>query len=256
MEPRAANPLTTAAGRNESLHRAFTLLQLLSKNQDGASVAALAASSGLPRSTVSRMLASLFDVGAVARPGPDRLWVLGPAISQLSGAIQSDVSLQVVGRSVLENLSTQLKETCMMAVPIAETMATVTEEVHGTHLLGIAGSWKSQSVSSLESGFVRILVAELPEARATKIIRTQFEGTEEAESELLESIRQIRSQDYSVVVDTLEPGLAGLGIPVRREGKLVAMLATYLPTTRFTEAFEQEALLALREGAAIVANRS
>lgn len=255
MELTEANPLTTAAGRNESLQRAFMLLQLLSKNESGASVASLAADSGLPRSTVSRLLASLFDVGAVARPGSDRLWVLGPAISQLSGSVQNNVALQAVGLAVLENISAQLGETCMMAVPVAETMATVTEEVKGTHLLGISGTWKEQTVSSFDSGFVRMLLAELPENKALKVIEKQYEGSPSELSELAQSIKEIRSRDYSVVVDTLEPGLAGVGVPVRRSGRLIAMLATYLPTTRFTDEFREKALLALQQSAQTLANR-
>ncbi|MFJ2618004.1 IclR family transcriptional regulator [Glutamicibacter sp. NPDC087344] len=255
MELTEANPLTAAAGRNESLHRAFQILRLLSKNDSGASVAALSAESGLPRTTVSRLLASLFDVGAVARPGTDRLWVLGPAISELSGSVQHDVALQIVGLSVLESFTAEFDETCMMAVPVAESMATVTEEVKGTHLLGISGTWKGQTVSSLDSGFVRMLLAELPSQKTKTILDKQFDGSAQELRELTESIDGIRLNDYSVVVDTLEAGLSGIGVPVRKSGRLVAMLATYLPTSRFTEDFRIGALSALRQGAETIASR-
>lgn len=255
MELTEANPLTAAAGRNESLHRAFALLQLLSRSEGGASVASLSSDSGLPRSTVSRLLASLFDVGAVARPGAERLWVLGPAISQLSGSVQPDVALQAVGSKVLDEMSAELGETCMMAVPVAETMATVTEEVKGSHLLGISGTWKDQTVSSFDSGFVRMLLAELPEDKSLKVIERQYEGSPAELFDLIESVNAIRSSGYSVVVDTLEPGLSGVGVPVHGSGRLIAMLATYLPTSRFTPTFKEKAIAKLLHGAESIANR-
>ncbi len=255
MERTEANPLTVAAGRNESLHRAFTLLQLLSKNDGGASVASLSTDSGLPRSTVSRLLASLFDVGAVARPGAERLWVLGPAISQLSGSVQHDVALQMVGSRVLDDISAELGETCMMAVPVAQTMATVTEEVKGSHLLGISGTWKNQTVSSFDSGFVRMLLAELPEDKSLTVIENQYEGSPAKLLDLIDSVKAIRANGYSVVVDILEPGLSGVGVPVHRSGKLIAMLATYLPTSRFTALFKEKAISKLLYGAESIANR-
>lgn len=76
------------ARRNESIRRAFRVLECLAR-LPGASVAAVARETGLPRATVTRVLGTLADLGAVRRDrggwdaraeqeaADPRLWVPG-----------------------------------------------------------------------------------------------------------------------------------------------------------------------------------
>lgn len=67
--------LLSGAGRNQSLKRAFGLLEWLATRPSGASVAVLSRELGLARATVTRLLGSLADAGAVTRDG--RAWTIG-----------------------------------------------------------------------------------------------------------------------------------------------------------------------------------
>lgn len=241
-------------GRNESLQRAFDLLELLAHKPDGASVATISLESGLPRSTVSRLLASLFDAGAVARPGADRRWVLGPTIMRLTNAVAPLVALQGRSRQVLEFITEQVGETSMLAVPTGPATARVTDEVQGPKLVGVRYPWAGQTIDSPASGFVRQLLAELPDAEARRYIdkmtfSQHTEKTTVTKDGLLRAVEKIRQQQHSSVIDELEDGLSGVGVPVRQDGQLVAMLAVYLPTVRLTPELYDVALEALRAGA-------
>ncbi len=250
----SASPLP-GAGRNESLVRAFEILHAIAKYPDGASVAELAVDTALPRSTVTRMLASLFDIGAVVRPGSARKWVIGPAITNLASSASPLVRLQEQGALVLQQVTEELGETSMLAVPTGRATAWVVEEARSARILGVIDSWVGRTVSSSASGFVRMLLAELAPAESGKLqeqlIRAEFDRTETVHrlAGLQAAIEAIRKCDFSVVIDELEEGLAGVGYPVRVQGKLVAMLAVYMPSARFNPAIEAQIITSLRSAA-------
>lgn len=250
-----SNPLLPGTGRNESLRRAFDVLELLARHPNGASVAELCHDSDLPRSTVSRLLASLFDAGAVSRPRQDRKWVLGPTIMRLTNAVAPLSGLQERSGAILEQITSETGETSMLAVPTGPATARVIEEVRGPKLVGVLGPWAGETISSAASGFVRLLLAELSPSESDSIIArmdltAHTPKTVAARSQLQAVIDEVRKCRYSVVVDELEEGLAGLGVPVYREGELMAMLAVYLPTHRFTPQLQEQALNSLQRGAA------
>jgi DNA-binding IclR family transcriptional regulator len=250
-----SNPLLPGTGRNESLRRAFDVLELLARHPHGASVAELCHDADLPRSTVSRLLASLFDAGAVSRPGQDRKWILGPTIMRLTNAVAPLSGLQERSGAILEQITAETGETSMLAVPTGPATARVIEEVRGPKLVGVHSPWTGETISSVASGFVRLLLAELPPAESERVIgRMELVSlTPKTISELGQLkavIEDVRQRRYSVVVDELEEGLAGLGVPAIKDGQLIAMLAVYLPTHRFTPQLQKQALASLQRGAA------
>jgi IclR family pca regulon transcriptional regulator len=66
---------------------------------------------------------------------------------------------------------------------------------------------------------------------------------------LLAELVRIAQADYAEVVDEFEHGLAGLAVPLRRQGRIVGLLAVYLPTARLDAAMRERALNGLRAAA-------
>lgn len=250
----AATGLLPGTSRNESLQRAFDLLEILAQHPRGASVATLCQESNLPRSTVSRLMASLFDAGAVARPGTDRKWVLGPTITRLTNAVAPWSALQNRSREVLEEATQVLGETTMIAIPTGPVTARVLDEVQGPKLVGVRNPWIGKSIDSPASGFVRQLLADLPEETSDRFIENMefvqhTPKTRVGPPQLREAVAEIRTQQYNAVIDELEDGLSGLGVPVRQDRRLVAIIATYMPTVRFTPQVQAQAIDVLRSAA-------
>lgn len=253
-ELHTSNPLLPGTVRNESLQRAFDLLEVLAQLPEGASIAQLSSAVDLPRSTVARLLASLFDAGVVARPGMDRHWVLGPTIMRLTRAVAPAYDLRERSTRIMQSITEELEETSMLAVPTGSTTARVINEVKGPKLVGVATLWEGHTISSAASGFVRQLLAELPPQQSDQAIdRIKLEKhtsqTITDRRTFRTAIERIRNVGYTTVIDELEEGLAGVGVPVRHDGQITAMLAIYLPTVRFTDVFRQRALFALKAGA-------
>jgi DNA-binding IclR family transcriptional regulator len=216
-------------------------------------VATLTREADLPRATVTRLLASLADVGAVARSRHGRTWAIGPTIFRLSSAVTSLTTLRDRARPVIEELVASLQETVLLALPSGPASAHVIEELPGPRIVSARG-WIDSSLTSPASGFVRQLLAELPEPELPRVVASLeltalTPKTITTATELLDAIAQIRRDDFNVVIDEYEDGLAGLGVPVRRGDELVAMLSVYMPTSRFDEGMRSRALSLLRTAA-------
>lgn len=239
------DPFLSGTGRNASLSRAFDVLEVIASNPGGASVADLTKATGLPRSTVSRVLASLFDVGAAARPGGERNWVVGPTIARLSQAAHGTSSLAERARPVLFDLTSTFREASMLAVPVGTTSARVLAQVPCPRIVGAMPTWSEPALTSPASGTVRLLLAEFDPTQLRSVIEQMVRepftpATKTSVEELVRAVEEVRALGYSTVVDEVEQGLAGVGVSVRDpSGEVIGMLSVYLPTARLSEAMGQ-----------------
>ena len=238
--------LLRGAGRNQSLARAFQVLDFLAAQPDGASVADVARATGLPRATVTRLLGSLADEDAARRVAG--AWRLGPRITQLAGGLAPPLPARA--QPLLEELAATLGETAMLGVPEGAGGARVVAEAVGPRMVGV-GSWLGRTLTDPASGFVRLRLAALePAARRKAVAGLRFvahtESTIRAARPLLAALDEIAHAGHAEVVDEFEQGLSGIAVPLP-EGD--AMLAVYLPTARLDDAMRARALGALRRAA-------
>jgi DNA-binding IclR family transcriptional regulator len=129
----------------------------------------------------------------------------------------------------------------------------VIEEIHGPRMVAARG-WLGSTLTSPASGFVRQMLAELPEAELAPVIRAlpltaHTPRTIRSPEQLLAEITKIRRDGHHVIIDEYEEGLAGVGVPVKPDGVLVAMLAVGVPTVRFDETLRNRALTELHNAA-------
>lgn len=227
------------AGRNESLTKAFAVLGSIGAGQGaGVSTGAIVASTGLPRSTALRILGSLLELGAVNRL-PDKSWTVGPTIGVLAGQVSPILRLRALIEHELHALSAAIEEMSLLAIPVGDTAARVLYEVEGPRVVGVRSRWADRVSDYSASGFVRTLLSELPPETARARLnrmehpkRTPYTKTSIAD--LMEAVEKIRHDGHSAVINELEDGIAGVGVSVHDDGKLVAMLAVYLPSIRLT----------------------
>jgi IclR family acetate operon transcriptional repressor len=231
--------------RNESIRRAFRVLEGLSRHP-GASVARVARETGLPRATVTRVLATLADVGAARRDAGG--WTVGPTIAALARGI--DPPLAERAGPHLTALAAELGETVMLAVPEGAVGARVVAEAAGPRMVGV-GSWLGRTLTDPASGFVRMRLAALDRpARERAVAELQLPAhtrlTIRSRRALLSELDRIAQADHAEVIDEFEQGLAGIAVPLRQRDRIVGLLAVYLPTARLDAAMRERALEALR----------
>src|SRR5437764_857062 len=98
--------------RTKSLGRAVDLLHAVAARPGGSSGVELARATGLPRSTVTRTLRTLADLGLVEQPGA---WVLGYELVRLARAADPYRALVEAARGVLARLRDEIGESALLA---------------------------------------------------------------------------------------------------------------------------------------------
>jgi len=225
------------------------VLDCLAAHPAGVSVADVARATGLPRTTVTRLLGSLSDEDATRLC--EGRWRLGPRVALLARELAP--ALEQRAQPVLDAIAAELGETVMLAVPAGTSGARVAAEAAGPRMVGV-GSWLGRTLEDPASGFVRLRLAALaPAARRRELAGLRFNphttSTIRAARPLLAALEEIARAGHAEVVDEFEQGLAGLAVPLEVDGRLAAMLAVYLPTARLDDAMRTRALASLRRAA-------
>ena len=88
----------------QSLERAFRLIELLSHNPDGMPLMELSCTSGLHKSTVHRLLASLSQLGYVKKDESSGRYRLTLKLFELSGRVVDSIDVLGLAKAPLEQL--------------------------------------------------------------------------------------------------------------------------------------------------------
>ena len=94
----------------QTIERAFAALRAVRASQGSAGVSEVARTTGLPKSTVSRLLTALEQVGAVDRFDPTSGYVIGRGLMALASEGPAIGSLRDVARPHLRELTERLGE--------------------------------------------------------------------------------------------------------------------------------------------------
>ena len=109
--------------------RAFAVLQVVSASPQSAGLAQIAQATRLPKSSVSRLLATLEHLEMVEQVGRRGRYRIGPGIEVLAGRGTSPQVLKQLGRPHLENLVSLLGEDAALTVPEGKNMVYVSQVV-------------------------------------------------------------------------------------------------------------------------------
>ena len=104
----------------QTIERAFAVLRALAEQTESAGVSEVARRADLPKSTTSRILASLEDLGMVERRG-DR-YAIGAGLATLTHDASPVASLRDIARPYMVALSEVVAESVALAVPDGDEM--------------------------------------------------------------------------------------------------------------------------------------
>jgi DNA-binding IclR family transcriptional regulator len=216
----------------QAIDRAADLLVSVVESPHALGVSELAARSGLPKSTTSRLLGALERRGLVQRAG-DRRVVPGPVLLRFAHRDTSESLVELAGPA-LKALSELSGETINLGVPTplgVEHLA----QIDSRHFVG-GTNWVGRRVpyeTSANGKVLRAFSAQRP-----------VEG------------QPVRAQGYATTVDELERGLSALAAPVfGPESVAVAALSISGPSIRLTRERIAELAPALIEQARLVSER-
>jgi DNA-binding IclR family transcriptional regulator len=193
--------LNTSVSGVGVLDKSVAILEALARGP--ASLAGLAAATGLPRPTAHRLARALGVHGLVARDAAGR-FVLGPRLMTLAAAAAPASELATLARPALEGLRARTGESVQLYVPAGDRRICVAslESPHGLRTIVAVG-------------------AALPMDRgsAGKVLRDEDAA---------------RRKGFAESVEERERGVASVSAPVRVGGRVVAAVSVSGPIERTT----------------------
>lgn len=218
----------------QSIERAFSLLRALSLGPDG--VTALADRVGLAKSTVSRLLSTLEQQGAVIQREPGGHYELGPLLDELSPAGRTGPHLMRMARPFLNELVFVTNERAGLAVREGREVlyldhVSAVNEVEVRDWTGLR-----MPLHTIASGLVLLAHADAAELSAyfTQPLEQVTDQTVIDPTLLTERVAEARGLGYVWTSGEAVEGISSVAAPVRGSNGLVqAAIHVHGPSYRF-----------------------
>jgi DNA-binding IclR family transcriptional regulator len=183
-----------------SVRKAFQILQLLARSEEGMGISDLAQELDLSKSTVHGITAAMEEVGAVIRNPLNKRYTLGYTVVELGKKGLSRIPLREVARTYLENLAQECGESVFLGIlkdhhifilDVAESNRELKiTSPSGTKIPLTAGAPGKLFLAGMEEKNTRQYLAERPLVKYTDntIIDTEA---------YLKELEKVRGQGYA-----------------------------------------------------------
>jgi len=224
----------TSPSGTQAVDRAARLLTEVVHSPGSVTFTELAATTGLAKSTTSRLLLALERNGLVQRDDHGRFRP-GEVFVRFAWRGGAEAGLTELAQPFLERLGGQTGETINLGVErdgVIEQIA----QVDSVYVIGV-GNWLGRPVPLHCTALGKVLLAYGAAALPAGRLERPTERTITGRAELQADLAAVRAQGYAITDSELEPGLVAVAAPVRRDGgAVVAALSVSGPATRLTPA--------------------
>ncbi|ROR32406.1 IclR family transcriptional regulator [Inmirania thermothiophila] len=232
------------------LERTNALLDALARHAEPTALKVLAAETGLPPSTASRILACLAAFGLVQRDGRGH-YALGVKLLQLASRVHARLDLRREARPVMEALRDELGETVNLTVRegdeviyierVTSRRAVRVEQVIGTraplHVTAVGKVFLAEEDEAAVAGYVeRTGLRPFTPRTITDPVQLALE------------LAEVRRRGYATDREEAEAGVGCIAVPVRDSlGVVVAALSVSAPVERLRPEWSGRVIAAGRE---------
>jgi DNA-binding IclR family transcriptional regulator len=220
----------------QSLKRAFDVLRVVSLHTNGVGLSDVARATDLPKSTVSRLLATLTAIGAVERSEEAEGYRIGDEIVTLASHVAYPRNLIAIARPYLQQLSQASGETISFGIPDGDMARTIDQIDNHSELQ--MRSWIGKRLPLYCTSDGKLYLADWDEQALTEYLRKPLHAYTPntiTDPQILRSeLAQIRSQGFAWNNQERDPDLMSVAAPVRDEaGRIVAAVCLFGPFFRF-----------------------
>jgi DNA-binding IclR family transcriptional regulator len=218
----------------QSVERAFAIVGCLAGGPAG--VSEIAERVDLPKSTVSRLLVTLVELGVVEQSGPGGGYRLGNYLHALAGSSQPARRLIDIAHPHLAELVSATGEAAGLSI-LDDDEALYLDQVSSPGEIQVR-DWTGERIKAhLVSSGLLLLAESDPhviDRYLARPLERQTARTMTDPTALRLRLREIRSTGVAWVVDELVDGLSSVAAPVRNsQGKAIAALHVHGPSFRF-----------------------
>ena len=222
----------------QSLLRAMELLELLKEANHKYSIAELSESTGLPPSTIHRILQTFCEKKYVIRDEHAHTYQLGPALISLGRAAADNVRIQDAALPILKNLSYCTREDSYLIIQVGDK-GLVLDKTDGPNHLKVVEEFGYEM--DLHCGAIRkALLAFQSNEYIRRYLDTRLNRPEafpKADpAELAEELRTIREKGIAVSHGEYVPDAVGIGAPIYGiDGRISASVGIIAPYSRIED---------------------
>lgn len=218
-----------------ALANGFHVLELLSRAQGARGVTELADSTGLHKSTVSRIMSTLESFNLVEQDPETQRFSLGVGIVTLAGPLLADMDARKAARPILRDITEATGESSALVVWTGSD-SVVVEHVSSPKLVKHITPVGTR-IYRTHSASTQVLLAEQQES----IVRRFFDGTDGDTAEALLRLEKVRDRGYAVNDGETSPEEWSVSAPIRDyDGRCVAALLLSVPHSRVTNAMRDD----------------
>lgn len=252
MSTRTSSTPDHRQGAAASLLNGLAVLEAFSISTPTLGVTDVASRVGLHKSTVSRILSGLAEVGYVERQPESGRYRLGLSVIALSAPLLAELDVRRAALPYLQLLQEETSETAAVSVWNGSE-AVVVEQVPSPHQVKHSASIGTR-YTSLASSSVRVFLAELGPGPARQVVdarRITIPDDTGWTSSIEQELAEVRRRGYAVNDGRTTLEEFGLSAPVRDfRGYAVGCLTLSAPRSRVHREHDTTSLAASVQSAA------
>jgi DNA-binding IclR family transcriptional regulator len=220
-----------------AIDRAGRLLVRVVESSEPETVTQLAATTGLPKSTASRLVGALERQGLVQRDAERGSVRPGPVLLRFARRSALNADLVELCGAALDRLAQATGETVNLAVPTTRGVEQLAQR-DSRHFLG-STNWVGRIVpyhaSAVGKVFLAYGAAQPPDRLEPLTPRTIV-----SRDELGRVLEETLASGYATAFDELEPGLWAVAAPIHAETGVIAGLSVSGPSVRLQDGLSEK----------------
>jgi DNA-binding IclR family transcriptional regulator len=201
----------------QSVDRALALLRLLSSVESDLTLNDFVRETGLHKSTVHRLLASLQEAGLVQRDASTARYRLGLELIALGGHVLGRIEVLRIADPHARRLADLTQETVNIGIRHKNDILNI-EQIPGPNLVR-SFDWIGKRSPLHVGAAAKALLAYLNDDEIHTYLRdVKASDSSFDDAALTEEIEQIRASGFAVNRGQLDPSVTALGAPIFRSG--------------------------------------
>ncbi len=223
-------------GGTQAIDRAAAVVRLVVEADEVQTFTELLDETGLPKSTLSRLLSALERQHLLERTDEGG-FVAGALFALYAARHDPWAEVARLAQPVLEAVAAETRETVNLGVPSGRTVVQIAQ-VNSSFLLG-ARDWLGADVPPHCSALGKVLHA-FDALELDDKLEAVTPASLTSMAALLRDAERTRRRGYAVTVDELEIGLTAVAVPVHGvDGEVVVALGISGPTSRLEDQVDQ-----------------
>ena len=219
----------------QSVERAFAVLRCIGVNGRATPLGTIAEETGLPKSTVSRLLGTMVGIGAVERVG-DGQYSIGSELRAIVLPAVGQADLISIAATYLRALVEEVDEDVGLAIPDGDSIVYI-DQVQSPHPVMVQ-DWTGNRFEMHTTAAGYVALASMDDDELDRYLARPLDGINPATQTdpvvLRKHVASTRQRGYAWTFEVWAQGINGAAAPIRDEkGTVVASVSLFGPAYRF-----------------------